>query len=507
MKLTTLLLAVSLVANVALVGVLYFSRFSTPVAASGSAGESSAKNSAGADHSAKSDALRAALASGDITALEAAGLSPEVARQLALGRAFAHFAAAMRNGSGKSADGKWWQKPDPSRLTREQRDQLAQARREMSDALIAATGSDLMSGNNLSEANLSFLAEAKRDALRRILSDYQDMMDQYGSAGGISLASDREKMKLLREERDRDIAAALSPEEFADYQMRTSATADLLRSRYGNAITSEDEFKQLYALQKTFDDKFPVENLASRVTPDGMKARSDAALQLQNDMRAAVGDDAYAALSRASDSDLRSVDALVARLNLAPDTTDRVAAERDSYAAESQRIMADTATPFPERRAQLQQLATQAKSDLTATLGAEAADAYAQRSPWVSMLQNGIGYSTNAKDSPNAALSLSGIGGATPSVFPVMPAGVAGSGTRQVVNMISTSGGPGASGGQMFFAPTGSPGSTATTQVYSVTSTVSGDGHPTSGTSGTTATKIITTPSSDTPAPVTPPKE
>ena len=43
---------------------------------------------------------------------------------------------------------------------------------------------------------------------------------------------------------------------------------------------------------------------------------------------------------------------------------------------------------------QLQALAARAKTDLTATLGAEAADAYAQRSQWMSMLQGGIGYST-----------------------------------------------------------------------------------------------------------------
>ena len=495
MKPTTLLLIASLVANVALVGVFYSAGSTTPAATSIAAGNSSARSATTAGSAANTDALRTALAAGDAAALEAAGLSAEAARELALGRTFARYAATIRTTSAKAGEGKWWLRIDPSRMTREQREQLALARREMSNALIAATGTNVLS-NNLGEANISFLPEAKRDALRRVLSDYEDMMDQYGSAGGIQLASDREKMKLLRSERERDIAALLTPEEFADYQMRTSPSAETLRSRYGEAIANEDQFKKLYALQKAFDDKFPIENFNGRVTPEAMKARSEASLQLQSDLRAAVGDDAYAALRRAADSDVRSIDSLVARLNLAPDTTDRVVAARDSYAAESQRIMADNATPFPQRREQLQALAARAKTDLAGKLGAEAADAYAQRSPWVSMLQSGIGFSTNPKDATGGTLSLGGSGG--PNVYPVMPAGMAAGGVRQIVNMVNTSSGPGpGGGGQLFFSGSGD-GAPTRTQVISVSSTVTGDGHgPVEATTTTTAQP---------PVPATPPK-
>lgn len=506
MKPTTLLLLASLVANVALVSLVYTSRSTAP----GATARVSSSKSSSADGATKSDATRAAAGTNDAVA-EAAGLSPESAHQLALGRALEHFTAAMRGTMGKKGSEKWWQKPDPSRLTREQRDALLQAKREMSDALIAATGSDSTFMNNLTEGNISFLPEAKRDQLRKILSDYQDMMDQYGSAGGIQLASDREKMKLLRAEREHDIAALLSPDELADYQMRTSTTADTIRSRYGNAITDEDEFKKIYAVQKAFDDKFPADSLNGRVTPDVMKARSEAAAQLQNDIHAAVGDEAYAALRRANDSDLRTVDALVARLSLAPDTTDRIAAARDSYAAESQRIMADTATPIAQRRDQMQALATRAKSDLASTLGTEAADAYVQRSQWVNLLQSGIGFSTTPTANSPGALSLSGIGGATQSVFPVTPAG-ANTGTRQVMNVITSDRSSSPDGGAVFFSAGGAPGQMTNTQVISVSSaTMSSDAHGPNDPQGTTMTKVIMAAPTDAPAlpppPATPPKE
>ena len=125
-----------------------------------------------------------------------------------------------------------------------------------------------------------------------------------------------------------------------------------------------------------------------------MRARGDAERQLDADLRSTLGDDRYAALRRAADPDLRNVDTLVARLNLPATTTDNVAAARDAYAAESQRINSDTNMPFPQRRTQIQELATRAKTDLARALGGEAADAYAPNSQWLNYLQNGMAYAT-----------------------------------------------------------------------------------------------------------------
>lgn len=481
MKPTTLLLAASLIANVALVAVFYTSRPSDAAAAART-GARAAASAATSDKSA--GASRSAGAASDASAADAA-------RDATLGRAFARFAEKMRAAQAANAgDGKWWRsKSGNGALSREQ---MAQARRELSDAMIAAFGDDLGIGG-MDNSRFAFLPADKRDKLRSILEDYDELMAKFGAQGGIQLASDKEKLKLLTSERDRDIAALLTPEEKADYDMRTSATANNLRNRYGDGIASEDEFKKLYALQKAYDDKFPPEAFTGRVTPDMMKARSDAALQLQAEMRAAVGDESYAALKRASDSDLKQVDSLVARLNLAPDTTDRVAALRDSYATESQRIMADTATPFPQRRDQLTALAARAKTDLTGTLGAEAADAYAQRSQWVNMLQSGIGYSTTPTANGPGALALAG--GPGPSIYPVMPAGVGSQGgVRQVVNFATgTTTTTAAPGGAVFFSPADGSGSNVRTQVISVSSssTVGGDGH---GPADTTTTIVTPAP-------------
>lgn len=432
MKSSTLFLAASLLANIALVAVIA-TRSSSPAAAPASAAPQAAKPAGTAKNP---DALRAALNAGDVAALEAAGLSPDVARDLALGRIFSRLAERARAEQGKGGDGRWWSKGANTAGSREQQ---AALRRELANALNAAFGSDLGLGGG-DTAQLSYLAPEKRDALRRILQDYDEMMSKF-STNGIQLASDKERLRLLKEERDRDIAALLSPEERLAYEMRTSPTGASLRNRYGDAIQSEDDFRKIYALQRAFDEQYPLDSLNGRITPETLRQRSDAQRQLQDDMRAALGDDKYAALRRATDGDLRNVDSLVSRLNMPADTTNRVAAARESFATESQRISADTSLNATQRRAQIQDLGTRAKSDVVRTLGNEAGEAYAQSSPWLSMLQSGMAYSTTPQaNSPGGIITRDGVG---PSVYPVFPAGA----TVGGVSRTSTTGGVGSTDG------------------------------------------------------------
>lgn len=418
MKPTALLLAVSLAANLALAGILLLRSPSAPDASSSPRSVVRLSGDSG-------DALRAALAAGDAAALEAAGVPADLARQIAASRAIARATDKLRALQAKAgSEGRWWRNRTP---TAAEREELALAQRELSDALAAAYGMDALSGGR--EDALAFLPPAKRQALSRIVQDYEEMMAKY-SASGIQLPSDREKLKLLRAERDRDIAALLTPAELADYELRTSASAQSLRARFGDAIESEDDFRRLFALQKAFDEKYPRDALTGRITPEVLQERAAAERRLQEEMRAALGEEKYAALRRAADSDLRSVEALASRLGLPADTADRVAEARANYAAESQRINADASLTPQQRRAQIQELAGRARAEMVQALGAEAGDAYTQRSSWLSMLQGGMAYSTNPKDAPDGGLGLN-----TQSVFPLFPAGATAGIARQVVSI------------------------------------------------------------------------
>lgn len=492
MKTSTLLLTASLAANVALVALLYTRSANASVdparaAANAHASSTPAVNS-GSDAMEK---LKAALASGDLAALQAAGLPPELARKLALGEVMSRYADRIRALQAKNDDKRWWRSGNSAAS----REASSQARRELYEGLTKVLGDSLALDGNPALASMSFLPADKREALRRILEDYQDMNSKFSGSGGVQLASDRDKLKLLNSERDRDIAALLSPGELAEYQERTSSSAQTLRARYGDAITSEDEFNKLYALQKAYDDKYAAlaSDPSGRISSDAMKQRADAAAQLQTDMRAAVGDDAYTALRRAADPEMRALDSLVSRLNLPATTTDTVAAARDTYAAQSQSINADASLTFPQRRAAIQDLAAQAKNDVTSALGSEAADAYVQRASWIGMMQNGLAFSTSPAPA-NGAMMMAG-GAVTPSVYPVLPAGAnSGQGTRMVINSTTTSStSDGGSSGGMFYSSASPAQSPDANRVQVMSFSTSATGGPSQDPTARPATGAATT--------------
>lgn len=482
MKTAALLLAASLTANAALVGVLVLRR---DAPASTSSIKTSATTTAKSS-SFSPDALRAALASGDTAALAAAGFSPEAIRELTVGRALVRSLERARTAKAAQGDGRWWRSNRANPFAA--REQQLQARREITEALAAAGLEDpgLFTPTDSAQL-LAFLSPEKRDALRRITQDYDELMLKF-SSGGIQLASDRERLKLLRAERERDIAALLSPAELEAYEMRTSSTAASVRARFGDGIETEEDFRKIYALQKAFDEKYPLDLGGGRVSPEAMRQRSEAQRQLQEDIRAAVGAEAYASLQRASDYDLRNLDSLATRLQLPAGTTDRVAASRESYAAESQRINADTSLTPAQRREQIQALGNRAKGDLTQTLGQEAGDAYAQRSGWVSMLQSGMAYGTQQTGSGGASPLA-----ATGAVYPVPPAGAnANTNMRQTVTVAAPVGGAdfiGVSDGVLL----GGSGVVEGARVMTFTSSETGSTAPAAG----TTTRVITAPKTD----------
>lgn len=364
--------------------------------------------------------LQDTLATGDAAALTAAGLSPEAARQLIIGRAYARQRDRMRALRTTTDDGAayWRREAGPEglgRRTREQRAEMRKIQREYQDEIRAALGedpyADLGRGNSL----LSFLPADKREQLRRIEEDYSELQGEiYGEAGSVQLPSDREKLRLLQTEKERDIAAALGPEAYEKYLLRVSPTAGNIRNRYGAAIKDEAQYRQIFALQKAFDDQFAV-NTPFAESPNAAQrqARREAEQQLQQAIAAVLGPEQMQVAQRSNDFEYRTLTALASRLNLPAGTPEQIYSARDTYAAQSQQINANSALSREERTRQIQALAERAEADLQRTLGTEGAQTYAQRSQWLNNLKRGTAFTTNQPNRSGV------INFASPGVAPV----------------------------------------------------------------------------------------
>ena len=349
------------------------------------------------------DLLLAALASGDAAALRAAGLPDDVARHLALGHALAKLQARLRAVQpAPPADPRYWRHAAYLRnpYTRAQRTELAAAQREFADSLRAALGEDV-SIDPIRDPRRAFLPATKQEQLARIERDYAELMDDVSrEAGALRLPSDLEKLRFLRDEKARDIAALLTPAEREMLDFRESYTALTMRINFGEGIATEDDFRKLYALQSAFDEKYPDVFSPNRDPSivDAGRLRFEAEPRLDAAIHAALGDAKYDALLSAADQDHRALTSLERRLDLPPGTTDRALAVRDTYAAESARIYHDPALAEADRQTQIEQLATRARQDLTATLGPDAAAAYAPAATWLRYLAQGWAFTANPKD-------------------------------------------------------------------------------------------------------------
>lgn len=348
----------------------------------------------------------AALVSGNLDAMRAAGVPNDVLRRLAAASAYIKLQNLDRDDSpATQADGRYWRNTprDPLhsiKRTREREVALKHAQDEFNAAMREAFGDDDAFGAS-SAPRYAFLPASTRQRILQIESDYDDLRSQLGES--VELASDKAKRKLLEQEQQRDVLAAMSADERAAFELRSSATADAVRRSWGDAIQTEEDYIKVYSLQKAFDAEFPRDLYAEGAPePDVLRRRESASRQLEEDVRAAVGDDNYISLKRANDPDYQTLSALETRLSLPAGTADAIYSSRETYSAQSMAITADSSLSAPERGHRLAALATRAKADLEATLGAEGADAFVERSAWLQMLGRGQAFSVRRQDAdPN----------------------------------------------------------------------------------------------------------
>lgn len=339
--------------------------------------------------------------------LEAAGVAPSLRREL-LQVALTHRYADRFRGNmlpyGELMRREWWRDPamedyHPAGISakRRQEDSLALSKQFNAD-LSELLGEDLLAldledpDNGWIARRFSGLPKEKAAALHRIERDYQELEQEiHARSGNFSLPSDEEKLRLLKEEQERDIAALLTPEERSEWELRTSSTADRARSHSTRYRATEEEYRRIYALQKTFDDTFDRDPFDGAGDPD-WKARQEAEKALLAGIRSIIGEERHAEAIRRQSSDFTLAEAAVERLGLPAGAPDQVYALREPAAEASRRISADPKLTSEEKKTALVRLAAETRAKLEATLGKEASAVYLQRGGmgWLRSLDEGV---------------------------------------------------------------------------------------------------------------------
>lgn len=369
---------------------------SSPVKLPAMAGKS---NRGGVDgtgnHAGKADAMTAAdgarftslwadLQSGDLNTLaarlRAAGFPPSLIRALISARVTEQFSARRKALLAQMEDKPFWKSGSAYLMDPKTMSALRDLGREQSNLLKQLLGPDELAGNDELSAyqrrQFGDLPRGKAQQVQSILSDYNDLRNQvYMAANGVMLPEDREKLALLEKEQRSDLQAVFTPEEFENYQLRSSSTANSMRSQLALFNPTEGEFRAIFDLQQSFDDKYGATNM---MTAASYRDRQTHQQELLDQVKNVLTPDRFAAYQQSVDPAYQAVNRLVARLELPASAASDVVAVQKDIGSRASAVRSDPNLTRDVKSAQLAALADEATGKLNAVLGARGLEAYKQ---------------------------------------------------------------------------------------------------------------------------------
>lgn len=146
------------------------------------------------------------------------------------------------------------------------------------------------------EQRYGSLSDEKLNAVARIEREYDEMRAKAGAARETNASSringEIDQQRLLEQEKLRDLAAILSPEELEQYELRNTQTAQGLMRSLGGIDLAADEFAALYRLQRAVDLDHPFK-ISATPDMDALAARMKAQDDANEQARAVLSDDRY----------------------------------------------------------------------------------------------------------------------------------------------------------------------------------------------------------------------
>jgi hypothetical protein len=326
----------------------------------------------------------AGLQNGDLKTLadrlRKAGFPPSLIRALISVQIAEQFSTRRKTLLAQMEDRPFWKPGSSYFMDPKTMSALRDLSREQANLLKQVLGPDENGGNDEAAAyrhrQFGDLPQGKAQQVQSILSDYGDLRNQvYMSANGVILPEDREKLALLEKEQRTDLETVLTPEELLEYQLRSSPTANSMRSQLVLFNPSEQEFRAIFDLQQSFDDKYGSTNM---MTAESYRERQTHQQELLDQVKNVLTPDRFAAYQQAVDPAFQMVNRLVARLELPASAASEVVAVQKDIGSRASAVRSDSSLTREIKTAQLSALADEAQGKLNAVLGARGFEAYKQ---------------------------------------------------------------------------------------------------------------------------------
>jgi hypothetical protein len=192
---------------------------------------------------------------------------------------------------------------------------------------------------------------------------------------------DSTAMRNVLREKDAEMAKILTPEELENYQLRLSQTAALMRMRMSEFQPSEQEFRDLFKLQKSFDDQFGIQGMQSN-KPEDVQTRTASQKQLDTEIRTTLGEDRFLEYKYSQNFNNSSLAKVSDEFQVPRPSALKVFDLQAVATEQAQQVRANTALGSEQRQQALDALRAETEKEVGTLIGKPALDAYVQRGTW-----------------------------------------------------------------------------------------------------------------------------
>lgn len=357
--------AVSLAANVILVGILFAGRGTATAPSAFSARSKAAAPAArgpAADATPWTD-LGAQELPELVRRLRDEGLPPHLLRALVQARLQEQLAPRFKALRPDAASRPYWKTATVDPQVRAAEFALYREQQKMMRDLLGADAEqpdfNIYQHRRFESVPAAKLQDVK-DSLRQLEERKQEI---YAQTIGSTTPEQQRRIAALEQEHQAALAAILTPAEFEEFNLRNSDTARSLRFELSAFQPTEEEFRAIYRLQSQLP---PYE---ANMSPAELQRRGELHTQAREQIKAMLGPERGAEYERASNFSYRQTSQLVSRLELPPDTTGRVWNVKQELERRAIDVRRDSRLPAAERDRRLLALADEGSQQVAALLG------------------------------------------------------------------------------------------------------------------------------------------
>ncbi|HXU75859.1 MAG TPA: hypothetical protein VN794_04780 [Methylomirabilota bacterium] len=269
-----------------------------------------------------------------------------------------------------------------------QSQELAKEKRDLLKELLGVAPEekpDMFGGMNPFESMLDFLPADKQNQVAEVFQKFQAKMVK-GFSGGSPDAEDMKKIQGMQKEMETELGKILSPDELESYQLRMSQTAMMMRMQLASFDPSEQEFRDIFKLKKSFDDQFGSFGMLSQDKTEKQKY-NDAKKDLDGQVKSLLGDSRYQDYERAQDYAYQGIYRVADRNGLGKEAANQVYDMKKAAEEQATRLRGDT-TLSPEQRTEaLKGIRTETENSIRTVFGDKGWQSY-QSQPGAYWLKN-----------------------------------------------------------------------------------------------------------------------